>query len=82
MNENLANSFSFPLCCNWKDILTLVELLFTIAVSKAKIEHKFSKIRLTKTSFRVFLTVDRMESLLRILEQGSKLENYGIANAE
>ena len=40
----------------------------------------FSKLKYTKTDFQASLTADRMEGLLRILEQCPELENYDITN--
>ena len=73
--------FSSPWCCAWKEILTLVELLFIIPVGKAKVERMLSKLKHIKTGFRASLTTDRIESLLCIIEQCAELENYGITNA-
>ncbi|CAB4003716.1 zinc finger 862-like [Paramuricea clavata] len=68
--------FSAPRSKGWKDALILVELLFTIPVSNAKLERMFSKLKRVKTNFRCSLSLQRLENILRIMEEGPTWEEY------
>ena len=58
-----------------------MKLLFTIPVSNAKLERMFSKLKIVKTLFRSSLSQERLECLLRIIEDGSLFPDYGPSNA-
>ena len=68
--------FSAPRSKGWKDALILIELLFTIPVSNAKLERMFSKLKRVKTNFRCSLSLQRLENILRIMEEGPAWEEY------
>ncbi len=68
--------FSAPRSNGWKDALILIELLFTIPVSNAKLERMFSKLKRVKTNFRCSLSLQRLENILRIMEEGPAWEEY------
>ena len=70
--------FSSPRSKNWKDVLILVELLFTIPICNAKLERMFSKLKYVKTEFRCSLSTNRLENLLRIFESGPSVEEYDV----
>ena len=63
--------FSAPRSKGWKDALILIELLFTIPVSNAKLELKR-----VKTNSRCSLSLQRLENILRIMEEGPAWEEY------
>lgn len=66
--------FSSPRCENWKAALTLVELLFTVPISNAKLERIFSKLKCIVTADRASLKEARLEDILRIMEEGLSWE--------
>ncbi len=68
--------FSAPRSNGWEDALILIELLFTIPVSNAKLERMFSKLKRVKTNFRCSLSLQRLENILRIMEEGPAWEEY------
>ena len=68
--------FSSPRRVEWNDILTVVELMFTFPVSNAKLERMFSKLKRVKTDFRASIQNERLEHLLRIVEDGPAIEVY------
>ena len=73
--------FLAPRSKAWSDVLTLVELLFTIPVTNAKLEKMFSKLKHIKTNCRSRLTETRLESLLRIADDGPKFSEYDVSSA-
>lgn len=68
--------FNSPRKTQWKDILIMVELIFTIPVSNAKLERMFSKMKHVKTLNRSALKEKKLEAILRILEEGPPLQTY------
>lgn len=68
--------FSSPRCADWSGILTLVELLFTLPISNAKIERIFSKLKRVLTEKRASLKEARLDDLIRIMEEGPSWELY------
>ena len=68
--------FSSPRKKDWKDLLNLISLLFTLPVSNAKLERMFSKLKRIKTLQRASLGANRLENLLRIVEDGPNVENF------
>ena len=54
--------FTSPRSSAWKDVLLLVELLFTVPISNAKLERMFSKLKQVKTLHRAALSQRRLES--------------------
>ena len=52
----------------WSNILTLVELLFSLPMSNGKLERVFSLMKNIKTIKRTSLGEDRLDQLLRIIE--------------
>ena len=73
--------FTSPRSQTWKDLLILVELLFTIPVSNAKLERMFSKMKHVKTLFRASLSEHRLESILCIIEDGPNFLDYNPMSA-
>ena len=68
--------FSSPRCGNWSAVLTLIELLFTLPISNAKLERIFSKLKRVLTTDRASLKEARLENILRIMEEGLSWEVY------
>ena len=68
--------FSSPRCANWKAVLTLIELLFTLPISNAKLERIFSKMKRVVTADRASLKEARLDDILRVMEEGSSWEVY------
>ena len=68
--------FFAPRSKGWKDALILIELLFTIPVSNAKLERMFSKLKRVETNFPCSLSLQRLENILRIMEEGPAWEEY------
>ena len=68
--------FTSPKKNEWSDALLLVELLFSIPVSNAKLESMFSKLQRIKAIFRASLSSTTVENLLRIVEDGLPLVEY------
>ncbi len=62
----------------WKNILTLVELLFSIPVSNAKLERMFSNMQRAKVDSRCSLGEQRLTHLLRIKEEGPELGTFDV----
>ena len=73
--------FTSPKKNEWSDALLLVELLFSVPVSNAKLERMFSKLKRIKTIFRASLTSTRVENVLRIVEDGLPLVEYKVMPA-
>ena len=72
--------FSSPRCKNWSAALTLIELLFTLPISNAKLERIFSKLKRVVTADRASLK-GRLEDILRIMEEGLSWEVYNPVGA-
>ena len=70
--------FTSPKKNEWSDALLLVELLFSVPVSNAKLERMFSKLKRIKTIFRASLSSTRVENLLRIVEDSPPLVEYNV----
>ena len=73
--------FSSSRSREWKDILLMVELLFCLPISNAKVERFFSLLNRVKTDGRASLGEARLNSLLRICTEGPKIENFDASNA-
>ena len=73
--------FNCPRCSIWSDVLILIELLFTIPISNAKLERMFSKLNQVKTLQHCNLSQIRLENLLRIAEEGLAVERYDVTPA-
>ena len=61
---------------NWRDILTLIELSFTIPISNATLERMFSKSMRVLTTLRSWLKEIRLENIQRVMEEGPAWEEY------
>ena len=68
--------FASPRSENWRDILTLRELLFTIPISNATLERMFSKLTRVLTTLRSSSKEIRLENILRVMEEGPAWEEY------
>ena len=73
--------FSSSRSREWKDILLMVELLFCLPISNAKVERFFSLLNRVKTDGRASLGEARLNSLLRICTEGPEIENFDASNA-
>jgi hypothetical protein len=60
----------------WNAILTLIELLFVLPVSNAKVEAFFSLMKRVKTDTRASLKEHRLNSLLRIVTEGPPTNEF------
>ena len=65
----------------FKNILLVTELAFCLPVSTAKLERSFSMLKHIKSDTRAALGVNRVENLMRILQEGSPLECFDPTNA-
>ena len=68
--------FNSPDAKKWANILTLVELTFTIPLSNGHVERCFSQMKLLKTGRRTSLGEDRLDHILRIRIEGPALEKW------
>ena len=73
--------FQSPRRSNWKDVLILIRLLFTIPISNAKLERMFSKMKQVKVIHRCSLSEGRLENILRIVEDGPSITNFNLIDA-
>ena len=73
--------FNSPDSNKWENILTLVELTFTIPLSNGRVERCFSQLKLTKSEKRTSLQEDRLDNLLRIRIEGPSLEHWDASTA-
>lgn len=60
----------------WSAILILIELLFVLPVSNAKVEAFFSLMKRVKTDTRASLKEHRLNSLLRIVTEGPPTNKF------
>ena len=60
----------------WSAILALIELLFVLPVSNAKVEAFFSLMKRVKTDARASLKEHRLNSLLRIVTEGPPTNEF------
>ena len=58
------------------DIVKVIELLFTIPISNAKLERMFSTLKRILTNLRSSIKEARLENILRIMEEGPLWEDY------
>ena len=73
--------FTSPKKNEWSDALLFVELLFSVPVLNAKLEHMLLKLKRIKTIFRASLSSTRVENVLHIVEDGPPLVEYNIMPA-
>ncbi|CAB3995601.1 zinc finger 862-like [Paramuricea clavata] len=81
LQENVEVCFSVILCkikMEEHPYLTLVELLFSIPVSNAKLERMFSNMQRAKVDSRCSLGEQRLTHLLRIKEEGPELGTFDV----
>lgn len=71
--------FKSSMVSRWRNVLTLVELLFSIPVSNAKLERLFSRLKRTKVDARGSLGEKRLTNLLRIGEEGPDVATFDVA---
>jgi hypothetical protein len=67
-NNDLKNECS--------DVLHIIELLLITPFMNAKLEHMFSRMNRVKTDWRNRLRRDRLDSCLRIGEEGKSIEEF------
>ncbi len=65
----------------WRNILVLVEPIFTLPISNGRLERCFSQMKLIKTNRRSCLGEDRLDHLLRIQLEGPSLEKWDAGRA-
>ena len=73
--------FNSPNACKWKNILTLVELIFSLPLSNGQLERCFSRLKIVKTNRRSCLGEDRLENLIRIQLAGPPLHRWDASRA-
>ena len=73
--------FNSSLANRWKLVLLVIELLFCIPISNAKVERLFSLIKRMKTDGRSSLGNDRLNSLLKIQCEGVPLKQFEASSA-
>ena len=60
------------MCC----VLHVINLLLITPFTNAKVERMFNRMKRVKTDWRNKLRRDRLESLLRISEEGVSIDDY------
>ncbi|CAB3979843.1 zinc finger 862-like [Paramuricea clavata] len=68
--------FNCSYSSKWKNILLLVQLLFSVPICNAKLERLFSKLKRTKSDARCSLGEERLTNVLRIEEEGPPLGSF------
>ena len=58
------------------DVLHVINLLLITPLADAKVERMFSRMKRVKSDWRNKLRGDRLESLLRISEEGVSIDDY------
>ena len=66
--------FKSPDASAWTNVLTLIELIFTIPFSNGRLERCFSQLKLVKTNRRC--TEDCLDHLVRIRIEGPPLDKW------
>ena len=70
------NIFNVPASKGWNDVLLMIKLLFTVAVSHPRLESMFPRLKCVKSNFRCPFGIKCLENNLRIMEDGSSWETY------
>ena len=65
-----------PASKGWNDVLLMIRLLFTVAVSNPRLESIFPRLKCVKSNFRCSFGIKWLENILRIMEVGSSWETY------
>ena len=73
--------FNSPDASDWTNVLTLIELIFTIPFSNGRLERCFLQLRLVKTNRRCSLGEDHLDHLVRIRIEGPPLDKWDPTNA-
>ena len=68
--------FDSSRCNEWSMVLILVELLFAIPISNAKVERLFSLMNRVKTDARATLGESTLNNLITIRAEGPELQDY------
>ena len=68
--------FHAPVAVEWTNILTLVELLFSLPVSNGKVERVFSQVNVIKSNKRTLLSNNTLDDLLRLSETGVPVKEF------
>ena len=68
--------FNAPVATEWVNILTLVELLFSLPVSNGKVEQVFSQVNVIKSSKRTQLSNETLDDLLIVSTAGDPLDKF------
>ena len=72
-NKTWRLLFDSSYSTKWKNILLLIQLLFSVPICNAKLERLFSKLRRTKNDERCSIGKERLTNVLRIVEEGPPL---------
>jgi len=67
-------------CVRWNNILSLIEIVFTIPVSNGHLVRCFSQMKILKTDKRSSLSEKRLDGLLRICLEGPCLSQWDVNN--
>ena len=65
----------------WHLVLLLIELIFVLPVSNAKVEHLFSLMKRIKTDVRASLSPTRLSSLIRICMKGGNPADFDLISS-
>ena len=68
--------FHCPCSSEWKNCLSLVELLFSLPSSNGKLERTFSQLKIIKTEKRSLLNNQQLDDLLRLNTDVIPLEKF------
>ncbi len=60
----------------WKNILILIELLFSLPASNEKVERVFSQVNIIKSNRRVQLSTETLNDLLTIATHTESIEDF------
>ena len=71
--------FDLSYSSKWKNILLVIQLLFSVPICNAKLERLFSKVKRTKNDERCSISEERLTNVLRIQEEGPPLDSFDSA---
>ena len=65
-----------PDCTQFRNLVAIAQLLFSLPFSTAKVERLFSSLKLIKTDRRTSLSQETLSDLLEVSVEGTELENF------
>jgi len=68
--------FHCPCSAEWKNCLSLIELLFSLPASNGKLERIFSQLKTIKTEKRSLVNNEQLDDLLSLNADAIPLENF------